>query len=68
MCYKVSCVDCTKATWAGCGLHIDTALQGVPDFERCTCNGRPATQEEFNKLMGQINSDYKPGECDPKMS
>ena len=29
---------CGKATWAGCGEHIEEALAGVPADERCTCN------------------------------
>lgn len=35
MCRKVSCNGCGKATWQGCGLHIDSALQGVADSDRC---------------------------------
>lgn len=38
MCQKVSCDSCGKATWAGCGQHIDEALAGVADADRCTCN------------------------------
>ena len=29
MCYKVVCSKCNKATWKGCGLHIDSALSGL---------------------------------------
>ena len=35
MCFKVSCSACGKATWAGCGAHITSALAGVPEAERC---------------------------------
>ena len=38
MCQKVKCDSCGKATWAGCGQHIDEALAGVADADRCTCN------------------------------
>jgi hypothetical protein len=37
MCSPVRCDRCGKITWAGCGLHIDEALQGVPQEQRCTC-------------------------------
>lgn len=30
MCRKVQCQTCKKPTWAGCGLHVETALAGVP--------------------------------------
>ncbi len=35
MCRKVTCDSCSKATWAGCGMHIDSALKGVAEEERC---------------------------------
>jgi hypothetical protein len=35
MCSKRSCSNCGKASWVGCGLHIETALDGVPIDERC---------------------------------
>ena len=35
MCRKVTCPTCSKATWSGCGLHIDSALSGVDLTDRC---------------------------------
>ncbi|WP_344196594.1 hypothetical protein [Aeromicrobium alkaliterrae] len=35
MCQKVTCSDCGKATWVGCGEHVEEALAGVPDDQRC---------------------------------
>ena len=35
MCFKTVCPTCSKATWAGCGAHIEGALRGVPIPERC---------------------------------
>jgi len=29
------CKTCGKATWAGCGLHIDSALRGISEEARC---------------------------------
>ena len=37
MCKKVTCDNCGKPTWAGCGEHIEQTLAGVPQAERCTC-------------------------------
>ena len=37
MCYRVTCTTCGKATWDGCGEHIETALAGVADADRCHC-------------------------------
>ncbi len=37
MCKRVTCERCGKPTWAGCGEHIEQALEGVPADQRCTC-------------------------------
>jgi len=38
MCERITCSNCGKATWAGCGQHIEQALDGVATADRCTCN------------------------------
>jgi len=38
MCVAVRCPECGKATWAGCGDHIDEALSRFPEEQRCTCD------------------------------
>ncbi|CAM9144019.1 unnamed protein product, partial [Heterosigma akashiwo] len=51
MCRKIQCSSCCKATWAGCGAHIESALQGVAVEDRCPgwetgkCSG-PVTEVE----------------------
>ncbi|WP_169734247.1 hypothetical protein [Hamadaea tsunoensis] len=42
MCRRVTCSNCGKATWSGCGEHIEEALAGVPESERCDGNCVPA--------------------------
>ncbi|MEI6710164.1 MAG: hypothetical protein WCL17_04195 [Actinomycetota bacterium] len=37
MCTRVTCPNCQKPTWSGCGQHIEQALQGVPEADRCHC-------------------------------
>lgn len=37
MCTKVACETCKKSTWAGCGEHIEEALEGVAEADRCAC-------------------------------
>ncbi|KAI8874842.1 hypothetical protein K501DRAFT_264617 [Backusella circina FSU 941] len=37
MCYRTTCSSCQKQTWAGCGMHIETALAGVPKEQICVC-------------------------------
>lgn len=35
MCSKINCNICGKATWTGCGQHVEEALRGVPASQRC---------------------------------
>jgi hypothetical protein len=40
MCRKATCPTCKKATWTGCGAHVDQVLRGVAPADRCTCRER----------------------------
>ncbi|NMR31808.1 hypothetical protein HGO92_19245 [Arthrobacter sp. SF27] len=37
MCRTATCQKCGKATWAGCGNHVDQVMRNVPQSRRCTC-------------------------------
>lgn len=37
MCARVTCFKCGKPTWDGCGQHIEEALAGVAEEDRCNC-------------------------------
>jgi len=53
MCQQVTCRQCGKPTWAGCGQHIEQALAGVPKAKRC--QGHEAEKKEpgfLAKLFG----------------
>jgi hypothetical protein len=59
MCSKVTCSNCGKPTWAGCGQHIEQALADVPVAERCTCDrsapaaAAPARKGFLARLLGR---------------
>ena len=56
MCQKVTCRKCGKATWSGCGQHIDDALRGVAKADRCQGHeNEPQTAKPglFSKLFGK---------------
>ena len=44
MCSSTTCKKCGKATWKGCGNHIEQALAGVPKDKRCTCRERASSE------------------------
>jgi hypothetical protein len=67
MCRKVNCSNCNKATWAGCGMHVDAALQGVKEEDRCPNwkmgSSKPCGSQDgpmkggfFSSLLGKSSS------------
>lgn len=48
MCRRVSCKTCGKATYTGCGRHVDKVLAGVPASARCT--GHESAAGFFSRL------------------
>lgn len=54
MCSKVTCNKCGKATWSGCGEHIEYALSGVAIADRC--QGHEGSDDSSNKssLLGKL--------------
>ncbi len=54
MCHKTTCRKCGKATWAGCGQHIEIALKGVSKADRCQGHQNdPKEAGFFSKLFGK---------------
>jgi hypothetical protein len=35
MCQALTCEQCGRPTWAGCGAHVEAVLGHVPVEERC---------------------------------
>lgn len=44
MCRPVTCRTCGGTTWAGCGMHVDDVMRGVPTQQRCTCEQQERQQ------------------------
>lgn len=50
MCHRTTCKTCKKPTWAGCGMHVEQALAGVPKSERCQCE-RVSVFEKIRRMF-----------------
>jgi len=56
MCYPVTCKQCGKTTWAGCGQHVASVKASVPASQWC---GGHAEQQSaasggmFSRLFGR---------------
>lgn len=37
MCYRMTCQDCRRPTWGGCGRHVEVVLRDVALGDRCVC-------------------------------
>ncbi|HET6300464.1 hypothetical protein [Microbacterium sp.] len=54
MCQRITCTTCGKATWTGCGQHVESALAGVPASARCQGHDAPAERRGlFASLFGR---------------
>ena len=38
MCQRITCSDCGKPSFAGCGRHVESVLGDVPPAGRCHCH------------------------------
>lgn len=55
MCRAVNCRTCGKTTWAGCGMHVNQVLAGVPASQRC----KGHTKEELAASGGFFSRLFK---------
>lgn len=56
MCSPATCPTCGKATWTGCGNHVEQALAGVPQAQRCQGHSGSAQQASgsvFGRMFGR---------------
>ena len=58
MCRAVTCKQCGKTTWAGCGQHVDQVMREVPTSQRCPGNhpaapSKRSTSSLFARLFGR---------------
>ncbi|MFZ0159039.1 MAG: hypothetical protein WAL50_08440 [Kineosporiaceae bacterium] len=54
MCSPATCRTCGKATYTGCGQHVEQVLRGVAKKDRCDCPPEARTTGGFlSKLFGR---------------
>jgi hypothetical protein len=44
MCAAVTCKQCGRPSWKGCGMHVEQVLGHVAPEDRCQCRARTATK------------------------
>lgn len=49
MCMPATCRECGKATYVGCGAHVEQVLRGVAPADRCRCRERQADDKERSR-------------------
>jgi len=60
MCSRVTCPQCKKPSFVGCGRHVEQVLGDVPRDQRCRCReaSDPAQKQGedrsfFGRLFGR---------------
>ncbi|KAJ6916124.1 hypothetical protein NC652_018725 [Populus alba x Populus x berolinensis] len=41
MCYRVTCKQCNKYSWGGCGNHLAAVYAGIEKGKHCMCKPWP---------------------------
>lgn len=54
MCRRVTCKSCQKATFAGCGMHVEQVLAGVPKSQRCSCTEAQKAAASANSWLSRL--------------
>jgi hypothetical protein len=50
MCQRVTCRQCGKPTFSGCGRHVEQVLGDVPPAQRCRCRESAETSRKTERL------------------
>jgi hypothetical protein len=54
MCQQVTCRKCGKATWTGCGQHVNQVMRGIPKSQQCQGHAaEPKQAGWFARWMGK---------------
>lgn len=53
MCRAARCKTCGKATWSGCGQHVDQVLAGIPIADRCP-GDHPKPERTGGGFLGKL--------------
>ena len=53
MCRAVTCRTCGKATWAGCGQHVDSVMRGIPSSQRCVGHEDQPSTGFLSRFLGR---------------
>lgn len=51
MCRPVTCQQCGKTTWAGCGMHVDQVKATVPASQWCDGHENDKKQGSFSSRI-----------------
>jgi len=54
MCTKTTCRKCGKASWSGCGEHVEEVMSGIAKSERCQGHQNdPKVPGLFSRFFGK---------------
>ncbi|WP_447643632.1 hypothetical protein [Nocardioides zeae] len=53
MCRATTCKKCGKVTWAGCGMHVQQVMAGVPRDQRCAGHEAEPRTGLLARLLGR---------------
>ena len=68
MCQRITCPECGKPSFAGCGRHVESVLGDVPPAQRCPGHAAKAARSDAPRTgLGKL-VDFVTGQRAPKDS
>jgi hypothetical protein len=46
MCQRITCADCGRPSFRGCGRHVESVLGDVPPAARCQCGAKKSAARD----------------------
>jgi hypothetical protein len=58
MCSPMRCRSCGKASWSGCGAHVEMILGHLPKEKRCQCRASAQSGNDRASMIAELLRRY----------
>ena len=60
VCSRTTCRTCGKASYSGCGRHVEQVLAGIPQSQRCACPPSAREGSLLSRLVPPLRRHDRP--------
>lgn len=59
MCSRTQCPKCSKTSFSGCGMHLNSIFRDVPVDNLCACNSKVQAYAQQRREAGMLQTDTR---------